>query len=301
MSFEKIVGNEKLKEIFLKAVKTNNILHSYMFLGIDGIGKKIFAKEFAKMILCENKNEDGSACLKCKSCLEFENNNHPDFMIIEKEEDKKEISIDQIRYMQQKIAEKPITSDRKVYIIENSEQMNKSAQNCLLKTLEEPPEYATIILICSNENKLLNTIRSRCIKINFNKISDEEILNYINENEITNISNSMISFCDGSIGKLLKIKDEQDKYAEVEKIINALDNRDLVYILNNSEVLYTEKESIIDLLEYINVLLFKSKQINKIKCVEYVEEAKERILNYSNYDMTIDNLLMKMWECVFEK
>ncbi len=97
MRFENIVGNERVKELLNKAINSNNILHSYLFLGIDGIGKKIFAQEFAKMILCKNKSDE---CNNCKSCIEFENNNHPDFMIIENEE--KSIKIEQIRYMRTK-------------------------------------------------------------------------------------------------------------------------------------------------------------------------------------------------------
>lgn len=97
MSFDNIIGNEKIKELLKKSIEQNNILHSYLFLGIDGIGKSLFAREFSKMILCENKEEK---CNKCKSCIEFENNNHPDFMIIENED--KSIKIEQIRYMRTK-------------------------------------------------------------------------------------------------------------------------------------------------------------------------------------------------------
>lgn len=97
MSFENIIGNEKTKELLKRSIEQNNILHSYLFLGIEGIGKSLFAQEFAKMILCENEN---SNCTTCKSCIEFENNNHPDFMIIENED--KSIKIEQIRYMRTK-------------------------------------------------------------------------------------------------------------------------------------------------------------------------------------------------------
>ena len=97
-------------------------------------------------------------------------------------EDGKSIKIEQIRYMQEKIAEKPIASNKKVYIINNSDTMTKEAQNCLLKTLEEPPEYAVIILVLANENNMLNTIKSRCTKIMFNPLSKEEIIHYFNSN-----------------------------------------------------------------------------------------------------------------------
>ncbi len=173
--------------------------------------------------------------------------------------------------------------------------MTKEAQNSLLKVLEEPPEYATIILITSNENKLLNTIRSRCIKINFNKLKDEEIIEYANKNNI-NINQNILPYVGGSIGKLLKIQSRKEDYEKVEEILNKIDKKDLIYILNNSEILYKSKENIFDLLDYINVLLLKTNEIRKINCVKYVEETKKKLNSNSNYDMTIDYLLLKMWE-----
>lgn len=296
MSFNNIIGNEKVKELLNKSIEQNNILHSYLFLGIEGIGKSLFAKQFAKMILCQN---DIKPCNKCKSCIEFENNNNPDFTIINNDE--KVIKIDQIREMNKKITEKPITSNKKVYIINNSDTMTKEAQNSLLKTLEEPPEYAVIILIASNENKLLNTIRSRTIKINFNKLKYEELLEYASKNNIETLKTNMLLFADGSIEKVLKIKENEETYLQIENLINNLDKKNLIYILNNSEVLYKAKEEIYDILEYINILLLNTKEIEKINCIKYVEEAKRRLSSSSNYDMTIDNLLIKIWEEINEK
>ena len=165
--FEKIIGNDKIKEILKKSIETKRTSHSYMFIGIDGIGKQLFAKEFAKEILCleETKSEKHTYCNKCKSCIEFDTNNNPDYKIIDIEQDEKSIKINQIREMQIKISEKPIISHNKVYIINNADTMTIEAQNCLLKTLEEPPEYVTIILIGSDENSFLTTIKSRCTKI----------------------------------------------------------------------------------------------------------------------------------------
>lgn len=296
MSFNNIIGNEKVKELLNKAIEQNNILHSYLFLGIEGIGKCLFASEFAKMILCE---EDIKPCNKCKSCIEFENNNNPDFIIINNDE--KVIKIDQIRHMNKKILEKPITSNKKVYIINNSDTMTKEAQNCLLKTLEEPPEYVVIILIASNENKLLNTIRSRCIKINFNKLKYEELIQYTSKNNMQGIKNNMLLCSNGSIAKVIKIKENEESYLEIEELINNLDKKNIIYVLNNSEVLYKAKEEINEILEYINVLLLNTKEIEKINCIKHVEEAKRRLNTSSNYEMTIDNLLIKMWEEINEK
>ena len=146
MGFENILGNEKIKKYLNQSVEENNFLHSYLFLGTEGIGKLIFAKEFAKYILCK---EDKNSNCKCKSCLCFDTKNHPDFSIINEEGET--IKVDYIRDLIEKIIEKPIVSDRKVYIINDCEKMTKEAQNCLLKTLEEPPQFVTIILVSSNE------------------------------------------------------------------------------------------------------------------------------------------------------
>lgn len=293
MAFDKLIGNEKIKSLLEKSISSKNILHSYLFTGIEGIGKKEFANEFAKMILCMGQN---SPCGRCKSCMQFESNNHPDYIMIDSED--KKIKIEQIRYLQEKISEKPITSDRKVYIINDSDTMTKEAQNCLLKTLEEPPEYATLILICSNENKLLNTIRSRCIKISFSKIEDEQIEDYLRKNKNMVINKELLSMCLGSIATAINVCENKEQYLEVDKVVENITKKDLVEVLNNAEILYKAKEDIQELLNYMNVLLYNQ---GKINCIKYVEEAKKRILSNSNYDMTIDYLLIKIWEEVNEK
>ena len=164
--FQNILGNNKIKESLQESVKNNKISHSYLFIGMSGIGKKIIAKEFAKAILCL---ESEKYCNNCKSCLEFDGENNPDFSIIEP--DGNTIKIEQIRDMQRRVQEKPIISSKKVYIIDNADQMTKEAQNALLKTLEEPPEFVTIILIGENENEFLATIKSRCMILHFNPIN----------------------------------------------------------------------------------------------------------------------------------
>ena len=133
--FNNILGNDNIKELLTNAVKNNKASHSYMFVGTEGIGKRLIAKEFAKMILCTDENK---YCGKCKSCMEFDSDNNPDFRIIAP--DGNSLKIEQIREFQNKVAEKPIISNRKVYIINDSDKMTTEAQNCLLKTLEEPPE-----------------------------------------------------------------------------------------------------------------------------------------------------------------
>ena len=295
--FENIIGNKKAKEILKRAILSNRASHSYMFLGTEGIGKKLIAQEFAKAILCldSEKTQSGSYCNKCKSCIEFSSSNNPDYIYIEPEETK--IKIDQIRTMQMKVAEKPIISENKVYIINDADTMTNEAQNCLLKTLEEPPEYVTIILIGKNEENFLTTIKSRCTKVNFEKISNEDLRKYLVQNNIENISDELLEMADGSIKKSLEIIENKESYQSVENIMNNLDKCDIIEILNLGADLYKAKETINSILENINIIALKKakENIKFARCIKIVEETKKRLKANSNFDMCIDNLLFGMW------
>lgn len=295
MDFVNIIGNENIKELLKNSIKTNNLVHSYMFVGPDGIGKKLFADVFSKMILCENQDD---LCNNCSSCIRFNSNNHPDFMVVDSE-DGKSIKIGQIRLLQEKIAEKPIISNKKVYIINNADLMTVEAQNCLLKTLEEPPEYAILILILSNESKLLNTIKSRCTKIVFNKLTDAELLKYANLHNM-NVNTNLLSTCEGSIAKLLSLNVNLPLYNSLDLIIDNLNDKDIVDVWNDSEVLYKSKDNILDLLDYFNIIFMnKLRDTNDnryIDAIKIVEKTKNRLSANANYDMCIDNLLLQIWE-----
>ena len=184
--------------------------------------------------------------------------------------------------------------------------MTKEAQNCLLKTLEEPPEYIVIILIVNNENKTLTTIRSRCMKIHFDKIKDDEVKRFLKEKcNIDNVNNSLLKMCDGSIGKCLSISNKLEDYRELERIFSNL-NKSLTSVINRAELLYKNKDNINDYLDYINVILYiKSKENNNylkyVNCIKIVENTKKRLLSNSNYDMCIDYLLFNIWEEINEK
>lgn len=303
MCFKNLVGNENNKYILKETITKGNILHSYIFFGTEGIGKKLFALEFAKMILCENQKN--SPCEKCKSCIEFDSNNNPDFFFIEP--DGNSIKIDQIRNMQKGILEKPIISSKKVYIINNAETMTKEAQNCLLKTLEEPQEYVVIILIVSDENSMLPTIKSRCTKIFFEKISDENLKTYIKEKiGDVHFEESMIKLSEGSIGKCIEISKKQEILKKIEDFINNIENMDEVQIINASSYFNENKEDINLILDYIYILIFnKTKDFsNKIKYIfamEKVQKAKEKLSKSNNFDMTIDNMLIEIWREINEK
>ena len=292
--FDSIIGNNKIKQLLINSVQNDKTSHSYLFVGIDGIGKKMVATEFAKMLLCLNETR---YCNKCKSCIEFDSNNNPDFLCIEP--DGNSIKIEQIRYLQKKIQEKPIISNKKVYIINDADKMTVEAQNCLLKTLEEPPEYATIVLIGSNENAFLTTIKSRCMIIHFNKIENIEIKRYLEENyAISNISENMLEIFQGSIGKAISLKDKKNEYTEIENIVENINKKNIIDILQMSEIIYKSKDEILEILDYINIILLKKakEDYKYTKCINIVENTKKRLKQNANYDMCIDNMLFNISE-----
>ena len=296
MIFENIIGNEKNKELLSQIISMNNIAHSYMFIGRESIGKMLFAKEFAKAILCIN---DSKPCGKCKSCIEFESSNNPDFEIIEPVGNS--IKIEQIRELIKKVYEKPIVSNKKVYIINDSNLMTKEAQNSLLKTLEEPPEYVTIILIASNENLFLPTIKSRCTKIMFKKLTDNELKTILKRkyNKL-NIQELVLKIADGSVNKAECLDGKEELYNKVNRIYSSLENVNIIKLINSKEDIFKDKEQAIEMLEYINLIFFDkiTSNSNYIECMKIVEDTKDRLKKNNNYDMTIDNLNMTVWEVI---
>ena len=301
MNFNEILGNNKIKQDLQEIIDNNTISHSYMFVGIDGIGKKLIAKEFARKILCLNKQNQN--CATCDSCIKFNSGNNPDFLEIFP--DGNSIKIAQMREMQEKIYKKPIVSDKKVFIIDQVEKMTEEAQNSLLKTLEEPPEYMVIILITSNENKLLNTVKSRCIRINFTGLSKQDITKYAGAHQINIASQNLLEMCGGSIEKLEKINENIDDYNSLELATNKLIDgklKNVVEEMNCFNILYESKEIIQDLLDYMTVLIYlhisKEKDYRQkfLNTIKLIEETKQRLNSNTNYDMSIDNLLFKIWE-----
>ena len=291
--FEGIIGNDKIKKELINLVNLNKYPHSMLFIGTSGIGKKLIAREFAKMILCEEKN----SCGKCKSCIEFNSNNHPDFGEIKP--DGNCVKIEQIRELQRKIAEPPIISDKKVYIIDDADTATKEAQNALLKTLEEPPEFANIILIGSNESSFLSTIKSRCMILRFKDISSEQIEAFLKkEFQLSNVPNAIIKAANGSIGKGINLKDKQDIYISIDNIIQKQESLDLIDTLKNAEIIYKSQDYKFEILDYINIVLFEKAKENKkyLNCINIVEETKKRLNANSNYNMSIDNMIMTIWE-----
>lgn len=273
--FEKLVGNEQVKKYLKETIDTSLISHSYMFIGKEGVGKKLFATEYAKSILCETKED----------IAKFDAGSHPDFKIINPEKERT-FTIEQVRNLQKKILEKPIVSDKKIYILNDADKMNDAAQNCLLKTLEEPPEYAMIILIVSNEKVILPTIKSRCVIVKFSNLSSEDLMKKgVNEDEAL--------LLDGSFKGIDTIGEQIENFKKLEKLVNGFKTDDLLKCFKNADILYKNQDIILNLLDYINIIAFNNRILNIVKVVE---KTKQKVLENNNYNMTIDYFVMKAYE-----
>ena len=210
MVFDDIIGQEKVVNILLDTIESGRIGHAYLFVGPDGIGRKSIAKRFSKLIMCMGEDPNrGRMCGKCVSCKLHTSGTNPDYKVISEAIGKNSISIDAIREMQDSMTRAPLYGRKSVYVINHAEKMTPQAQNALLKTLEEPPEYVVLILICSNVNLLLDTVKSRLSRIDFSRNTDSEIERILKDNGIT--PDSMIcSYADGIPGRALSFSDESD-------------------------------------------------------------------------------------------
>lgn len=164
-------GNEKILKLLQKSIVNNKVAHGYLFCGTDGIGKKLFALHFAKMLNCEDSTN--IPCEHCKQCTKISKGLHPDIKLIQTET--KFIKIETIKELSIFSQSQPFEGKFKVAIIDDAHKMNLAASNALLKTLEEPSRHTIIILITSNPKSLLPTIASRSVKISFSPLNDETL------------------------------------------------------------------------------------------------------------------------------
>ncbi len=226
--FAEVVGHEKVKNVLMTSVVGNRVGHAYIFEGPQGVGRLTMAKAFAKLLLCESPTE-GHACNACKNCSMCSSDNHPDVQIITNQlydSTKKttDILIDTIRNMKKDVYIKPFSSERKIYIVPRADTMNIPAQNSLLKVLEEPPAYCTIILIAENSNLFLPTILSRAVNVKFFPIGASVVEEYLNKNYPTlgDSAFAVAAMSGGCIGKAKELAESDDAMSIRDELLNNL-------------------------------------------------------------------------------
>ncbi|MGN1059606.1 MAG: ATP-binding protein [Clostridia bacterium] len=219
-----VTGHELICAKLRQAVAARRTVSAYLLAGPAGIGKKTLAYPFAAALLCEAP-VDGGACLSCSSCRLLAADAHPDLICLEIPADKKSIGVEAVR--EQLIKEayvRPFSSARKVFLIENGELMTAEAQNALLKILEEPPEYAVFLLLTTAQSRLLETIRSRCLKLQLLPLRDAQCRAYFQSFPHAPAERRALAaaFAQGNLGRGRKMLTDDGYYALYRDSIDRL-------------------------------------------------------------------------------
>ncbi len=221
MSFLEIYGHKKQILILKQALAQNRVGHSYLFSGLDAIGKKTLALEFAKVVNCEKADEINDSCGKCSSCLKITRNNHPDIFCVDA--DGQFIRINAIREIQEQMTFRPMDGRRRVFVIDNADKMNDQSANALLKTLEEPTPANILILVTAKPYILPSTIISRCLHMRFNPLGIDTVTKFLLEIENMEKEKALLlaGLSGGSIGQALELNKE-DVISYRAEILNLL-------------------------------------------------------------------------------
>lgn len=209
MAFRDVLGHEKQIEQLQRAILLNRVVHSYLFWGNEGVGRKKVALEFAKTLNCLAGGPTPiEACDQCVSCRKIDRQIHPDVLLIEP--DNQTIRKDQILQMQRELVYRPLEGRRRVCIVAAADRMAPHMANVLLKTLEEPPLHTVIILLAPHPRRLLPTIRSRCQPIRFASLPLEVVSKWlvVHEGLEPGEARLLASFSEGSPGRALELRDK---------------------------------------------------------------------------------------------
>lgn len=281
MSFKSVIGQKEAVEILEDEIIKDRISHAYLFSAKSGTGKSKLAFEFAKANFCQEAAAD--SCGSCINCRKMDHHNHPDFKVISVLEGKSSISIDQIRELKKEIAYKPYESEHKIYIIESAEKMSKEAANSLLKTLEEPPSFATIILLVEDSGKLLPTIVSRCQQIKLKNVAHQKIKELLIDKGLSKSRAEILSrTAAGSPGRALDAL-ELDNYFEERKNIydflkdiTSKNTMEIFQITAKLSSLINSDFPCFNLLSdwYRDIMMIKQDYLDAVINKDYLEELK---------------------------
>ena len=326
-TFKDIIGQEQIKAHFKTMVESGQVSHAYIIHGEQSSGKDFIARIFATALQCESK--ETAPCGECRSCKQAANGNQPDIIFVQHEKPNT-IGVEDIRtQIVNDMGIKPYSSPYKVYIINEAEKMTVQAQNAILKTLEEPPEYAVILLLTTNVNSLLPTILSRCVVLNMKPVSDSLVRKYLMEQmEIPDYKAEVcVAFARGNIGKarlLAASEDFENVKNEAVSLLKYIQDMELHEIIAAIKKINDYKLEINDYLDimaiwYRDVLLFKAtKDVNHLVfreeiqtlrniarrssyegiegVIQALQKAKNRLDANVNFELTMELLMMEIKE-----
>ena len=326
-SFKDVVGHKDIIKYIGNAIREDQVSHAYIMNGARGSGKKLLATLFATTLLCEKGGPD--PCNECHSCRQAESGNHPDIIRVTHEKPNS-ISVDDIReQINNTIMIKPYQGPYKIYIIDHADIMTPQAQNALLKTIEEPPKYAVIMLLTENAETLLPTITSRCVMLKLRYIKDTLIKKYLMETmEIPDYKAEICTaFAQGNMGRAIMLANSEhfneirDEAIQLLKYIHEMELSEIVQAVSRITKYKLEITDYLDIIMiwYRDILLYKATkdidkvvfkdQINYIKeqaqkssyegiqlILESLEKAKARLKANVNFDLVMELLFLTIKE-----
>lgn len=277
----------------VNALKQDKLSHSYIFSGTEHLA---FARQFAKMILCKQEH---TGCDSCSSCVKVNSDNHPDLMVVEP--DGASIKNAQIEALQEFMVIKPFESEKKIAIVHLSHLMTESAQNRLLKVLEEPPAHAVLIFLTKHMEGLLETVKSRCQIVGFNGEMDVESSDAAYETLLNQAADFVLSLENRDVGRLLAFgvyaKQEKKHFPMFLSMVAVLLRDLMIYReTGNKELIHKENLTI---LETRGQLMKSSGQLSKKAMIDFIltiDQVEQKIKNNMNFDLTVDNLLFHFIE-----
>lgn len=264
LGFNDILGHEQIKEHFRNAVQTGKISHAYILSGEAGMGRKSLTNAFALELLCEKGLPD--PCMACHACKQVLSGNHPDLIYVTHEKPAS-IGVDDIReQINDTIMVRPYSSYYKVYIVDEAEKMTVQAQNALLKTIEEPPSYAVILLLTTNQDAFLPTILSRCVQLKLKPLRDEVVREYLVQSLGVEESQAEIyaAFARGNLGKAIHLAESEEFRVMYDALILMLK--------------HLKDADISELLEYIRKL--KEENLDIRGCLDFMQMWYRDVLMY---------------------
>lgn len=276
-----IIGHQQIIEQLQRTVASGRIAGAYLFVGPAGVGKEIVARYFAQLIFCQQEAQPPTVCGTCLACRKVDSGNHPDLQFIRPEGSL--LKIGQIRELQRRVIYEPLEASRKIYILTDVDRMNPEAENCLLKTLEEPPAASVLILLTSNVQALLPTTRSRCQILQFHPMPTQalaEIL--INRFSVTPEQATALAIASrGSVGRALTQLEKGDSL--VEKAPKILRETDRLAAFKLAEDFKNNPEALGELVTWYRDLLFLQQDAPSelITHIYAIEELRAIVPYYS--------------------
>lgn len=300
-SFKDVVGHKDIIQYIRNAVTTGQVSHAYIMNGERGSGKKLLANLFAMTLLCENKGPD--PCNTCHSCVQANSGNHPDIIRVTHEKPNT-ISVDDIReQVNNTVAIKPYQGPYKIYIIEQAELMTPQAQNAILKTIEEPPEYAVFFLLTENAQILLPTITSRCVMLKLRNIKNDLIKRYLMENlQVPDYKAEVCAaFSQGNMGRAIMLANSEhfneikEEALQLLKYIREMELGEVIAAVNNVTKYKLEITDYLDIMMiwYRDILLYKAtKEIDKVVFKDQIKFIKDqaKISSYEGIETILEGI-----------